>query len=128
VFLLCARRVENPLRLLVLDDPLQNMDELTVTTIARGLTKILRLWTRHPLTPETDGPPWRLLLLVHGDEDMERIRQEVPCAAYFLPWLAPNSATIQSTPIRAEESFLASTLQPLAALISPAEELPAKNR
>jgi hypothetical protein len=33
LFLLCAVRLPNPLRLLILDDPLQNMDELTVATV-----------------------------------------------------------------------------------------------
>src|SRR5205085_6804941 len=30
LFLLCAPTLDNPLRLLLLDDPLQNMDEITV--------------------------------------------------------------------------------------------------
>jgi len=46
LFLLCARRIENVFHMIVLDDPLQNMDELTVTTVARGLGRLLRLWQR----------------------------------------------------------------------------------
>lgn len=79
LFLLCAFRVENPLHLLVLDDPLQNMDELTTTTMARGLAKIARLWRRH--LPDS----WQLLMLFHGEDDMERFRREISCAAYLLP-------------------------------------------
>ncbi|HEX2642232.1 MAG TPA: AAA family ATPase, partial [Thermoanaerobaculia bacterium] len=79
LFLLCAVRVPNPLRLLVFDDPLQNMDELTVTTLARGVGRVLRL------LPE----PWRLMLLFHGLDDLDRFRQEVPSKIYKLPWLTP---------------------------------------
>lgn len=79
LFLLCAVRVPNLLRLLVFDDPLQNMDELTVTTLARGLGRVLRL------LPE----PWRLMLLFHGLDDLDRFRQEVPSWVYKLPWLTP---------------------------------------
>jgi hypothetical protein len=43
LFLLCAGRVHKPLGLLVFDDPLQNMDELTSTALARGLAKLVRL-------------------------------------------------------------------------------------
>ncbi|HEY2292361.1 MAG TPA: ATP-binding protein [Thermoanaerobaculia bacterium] len=76
LFLLCAVRADNPLGLLILDDPLQNMDELTVTMLARGLAKISRLW----------GKRWQLLLFFHGDEDCVRFRQEVPLTVYQLPW------------------------------------------
>ncbi|CAO3379040.1 hypothetical protein [Azospirillum argentinense] len=79
LFLLCAPKVDNPLRLLVLDDPLQNMDEMTVTVLARGLAKLSMLL----------GADWMLLLLFHGEDDFERVRQEVPGAAYRLPWLMP---------------------------------------
>ncbi|NUB27013.1 hypothetical protein [Azospirillum brasilense] len=79
LFLLCAPKVNNPLRLLVLDDPLQNMDEMTVTVLARGLAKLSMLLSAD----------WMLLLLFHGEDDFERVRQEVPGAAYRLPWLMP---------------------------------------
>jgi hypothetical protein len=79
LFLLCAVRCDNPLRLLVLDDPLQNMDELTVTTLARGLSKIVRLLPQE----------WQLLLLFHGGDDVESFRRELPAAFYTLPWLSP---------------------------------------
>jgi energy-coupling factor transporter ATP-binding protein EcfA2 len=90
-FLLGARRVSNPFRLLVLDDPLHNMDELTVTTVARGISKMLRLWTMLDSSVANAGtPPWQVLLLLHGEEDAERFREEVPCAFYRLPWLIPR--------------------------------------
>ena len=83
LFLLCAVRVKNPLRVLVLDDPLQNMDELTVTALARGLAKVMRIFPAE----------WQILALFHGQEDLARIRDEVPCAVYFFPWLKPVSET-----------------------------------
>lgn len=80
LFLLCAPRVENPLGLLVLDDPLQNMDELTVTTLARGLAKLLCVLPTR----------WSLMMLFHGEGDLARFHDEVECAVYFLPWLSPT--------------------------------------
>lgn len=105
IFLLCSRRAENPLRTLVLDDPLQNMDELTVTTIARGLARLLRLWKRHL---DKDGSPWRLFLLLHGEDDVERIRGEVPCDVHLLPWLSPSAAAV---PAKAEVPVSTSLLK-----------------
>lgn len=80
LFLLCAPRVSNPLGLLVLDDPLQNMDELTVTTLARGLAKLLRVLPRR----------WTLMMLFHGEGDLARFHDEVECGVYLLPWLSPT--------------------------------------
>lgn len=80
LFLLCAPRVDNPLALLVLDDPLQNMDELTVTTVARGLAKLLCVLP----------PRWCLMMLFHGEGDLARFHDEVECGVYFLPWLSPT--------------------------------------
>jgi hypothetical protein len=81
LFLLCAPRRQNKLGLLVLDDPLQNMDELTVTTFARGLARLIRL----PSWPKG----WQLLILLHGEDDLERLRQELPAAVYRLHWQSP---------------------------------------
>jgi energy-coupling factor transporter ATP-binding protein EcfA2 len=92
LFLLCAVRVDNPLRLMVLDDPLQNMDELTVTTLARGLAKVSRLW----------GEDWKLLLLFHGQEDRDRFDQEIPLALYRLPWLSTEEVSKDSGRIPAD--------------------------
>ena len=97
-FLLGARRVANPLRLLVLDDPLHNMDELTVTTVARGISKMLRLWAMLDSAGAGAGTAsWQVLLLLHGEEDAERFREEVPCALYRLPWLLPSQAGAPAT-------------------------------
>ncbi len=82
IFLLCACRLENPLRLLVLDDPLQNMDELTVATLARGLGRLLRL-------PAWADRGWELLILLHSEENLTRFRDEFPAPVYRLPWLSP---------------------------------------
>jgi hypothetical protein len=102
LFLLCAIRADNPLGLLVLDDPLQNMDELTVTTLARGIAKVSRLW----------GERWQLLLFFHGQEDRERFRQEVPLAVYQLPWLSPvESSSETEIEIRADKIQYADGLQ-----------------
>jgi hypothetical protein len=83
LFLLCAGRVHKPLGLLVLDDPLQNMDEMTSTALARGLSKILRLWRQ-------TGRKEELLLLFHGYEDLDRFQSELAAATYRLPWLSPG--------------------------------------
>ncbi|MBL9129370.1 MAG: hypothetical protein JNL97_17090, partial [Verrucomicrobiales bacterium] len=72
-FLLCHRAREHPLRLGILDDPFENMDELTVTTVARGLGRYLRLRSRLG-----DGPDsWQLLLFLHGEQNVNRVRREV---------------------------------------------------
>ena len=118
VFLLCARGAPNPLRLLVLDDPLQNMDELTVTTLARGLARLLRLWSVAENAPVEKAAPWRVLLLLHGEEDVERFRREVPCTVCFLPWLAPLSAAPAVAKVRVEKSCLADSTQSLQRVIS----------
>ncbi|MEM9365704.1 MAG: ATP-binding protein [Planctomycetota bacterium] len=88
LFLLLAPRVRNPLGLLVLDDPFQNMDELTVTTVARGLARLLELWKQQ----DRDVYLQRLNLAVfsHSVDDVERIRFESPCHTYRLPWLSPD--------------------------------------
>jgi len=81
LFVLCALSQQNPLQLLVLDDPLQNMDELTVTTLARGLARLIRLMPQG----------WNLVFLFHGEDDLERFRRELPCTVYRLPWLSPSA-------------------------------------
>jgi energy-coupling factor transporter ATP-binding protein EcfA2 len=81
LFTLCAVRNENPLSLLIYDDPLQNMDEITVTTIARGFNKLLKLFPGN----------WQIMMLFHGREDLERFCREIPAAVYFLPWLSPST-------------------------------------
>jgi hypothetical protein len=94
LFLLCIGRVPKPLNLLVFDDPLQNMDELTSTALARGLAKILRMWADLGRTEE-------VLLLFHGYNDLDRFRTEIAAATYRLPWLSP-STTPTSIEIKAD--------------------------
>ena len=76
LFLLLAPRLPNDLRLLVLDDPLQNMDELTVITLGRALAKLRIVYPKD----------WTMLALFHGEENIQRIRDEAPCRVYHLPW------------------------------------------
>lgn len=92
LFLLCGPKQNNPLRLLILDDPFQNMDELTITTVARGIGRLLRLWNH-------EGSRlgfWNLLILVHGEDTMNRIREEISCSASYLPWLQPKELDRQT--------------------------------
>jgi hypothetical protein len=123
IFLLGARRLgnSNPLRILALDDALQNMDELTVTTIARGLGRLLRLWQQRD---GADGG-WQLVVLLHGDEDLERLRREVPCAAYFMPWLAPHTPLDREIEIAGEGSLLGTDLHDARSLFAVAANVAA---
>ncbi|HTI68926.1 MAG TPA: ATP-binding protein [Candidatus Limnocylindria bacterium] len=84
LYLLCAPRVDNPYRVVFLDDPLQNMDELTVITVARSLARLMRLWSGHEILKQ-----WHFVLLLHSEEDCERILIEAPAAFYRIPWMAP---------------------------------------
>lgn len=96
MFLLCARRPDNPLKLLVLDDPFQNMDELTVSTVARGIGRLVRLWQKD------DG--WRLLILLHRESDVRRFVREAPCIIHRLPWLSPDPKN-DALPVVREKSL-----------------------
>jgi chemotaxis regulatin CheY-phosphate phosphatase CheZ len=93
LFLLCGPKLDNPLRLLILDDSFQNMDELTVTTVARGIGRLQRLWSHLGGGLEF----WNLLILVHGEGTMNRIREEVCCSASYLPWLQPKELDGRTT-------------------------------
>jgi hypothetical protein len=123
-FLLGARRVANPLRLLVLDDPLHNMDELTVTTVARGISKMLRLWAvLDSAVPNAGTAPWQVLLLLHGEDDAERFREEVPCAFYQLPWLVPSPEGAPETEaVPVKRSRLRQQFQTLTELVTEVAE------
>jgi hypothetical protein len=109
LFMLCAARVHKPLNLLLFDDPLQNMDELTSTSLARGLTKVVRLWAALGRSEE-------LLLLFHGSDDLERFSKEIAAAAYRLPWLSP-SAQSTTAPIAAENTPGKIDVQPIGHLL-----------
>lgn len=83
LYLLCGPTIDNSLGAIILDDPLQNMDELTSATVARGVTKVAALLPAG----------WRLIMMFHGEEDLEAFRREVPGSVYYLPWLGPIGAT-----------------------------------
>jgi hypothetical protein len=89
LFVLCAVRNSNPLSLLIFDDPLQNMDEITVTTLARGFNKLIKLFPGN----------WQIIMLFHGQEDLDRFCQEIPASVYSLPWLSPSTGTEEILPI-----------------------------
>ncbi|MDJ0836073.1 MAG: ATP-binding protein [Acidobacteriota bacterium] len=74
LFLLRAPLLENKLRLLILDDPLQNMDEVKVRTMARGFARIGCLMPNG----------WRLLMFFHGKTDMESFKLETHASTYEL--------------------------------------------
>ena len=117
-FFLCAPRVRNPLRMLIFDDPLQNMDEMTVTTVARAFAKLMALWDTVECAREEGAPPWRILLLLHGHDDVERFRNEVPCALYRLPWLRPTGGSKpENYLIEPEPGTLTSQVQDLGDVI-----------
>jgi hypothetical protein len=84
LFLLLAPRLPNRLRLLVLDDPLQNMDEMTVITVARALSRLLRVGVY--------SRGWQILAFFHGEENVDRIREETSAVVFHLPWLQPSAA------------------------------------
>ena len=85
LFFLCAPSGDHPIPLLLLDDPFQNMDELTVTKIARGLKRLMSIWGF-----DTRLKDWEILILLHGEENLERLRSECTSAVYFLHWLTPS--------------------------------------
>ena len=61
------------------------MDELTVTTVARGLSRLLSVWEQDELLQN-----WKIIVLLHGEENLERLRSECHCIAYFLKWITPH--------------------------------------
>jgi hypothetical protein len=116
LFLLCSRRIENIFHVIVLDDPLQNMDELTVTTVARGLGRLLRLWQRF----DNSESGWRLMIFLNSEASVESFRSEVPCTTYLLPWLSPQASPTdgQATKIL-KTTFVSSLLKPELQPIAP---------
>jgi len=108
LFLLTALgRNNNPIATIVLDDPFENMDELSTVTVARAFARLHRLWKKYPALEN-----WQLILLLHGAENFERFRDEVPCAAYFLPWLTPSDpgtdGKIPSAPSKVDDAKMLS--------------------
>ena len=104
-FLLSAFQERNPLRMLIMDDPLQNMDEMTVSAVARAFARLSLLWE-----DLHKSDPWHLVLLLHGEENVERLQAEMPWILYSLPWLMPLGADLgkeesQETPIEGVAPF-----------------------
>jgi len=83
LFLLLAPRLPNALSLLVLDDPLQNMDELTVITVARALSRLTRIYPKG----------WQILAFFHQENAVARILEETQATIYELPWMQPTAAS-----------------------------------
>jgi hypothetical protein len=110
LFLLCAGTVKKPLNLIVLDDPLQNMDELTTTALARGLAKVVRLWEHLADFPES------LLILFHGQDDLARFDAEIAAAVYRLPWLSASSLNSEREITAEGTSFNATHVQGIEGL------------
>lgn len=115
IYLLCAPRVDNPYRVIFLDDPLQNMDELTVASVARGFARLMRQWSGVDSLRD-----WDVVLLLHSETDTEQVLLEAPAAHYRIPWLAPRKASLPRAedrrPIEAEPRS-ASQLLPLHDLL-----------
>lgn len=110
LFLLCAPSLPNPLRLLVLDDPLQNMDEMTVSSLSRGLGRLIRIYPCG----------WRITALFHAEDDLHRVREAVPCAVYRLPWINPWSAKeTRSIVEERQESTWRRDLQTITSFVCP---------
>lgn len=94
LFLLCAPLAKNPLNLILLDDPLQNMDELTTTYVARGIARLANFW---PIEQQ------KLVLFFHGVDALEQFAHEMGsmAACYKLGWLGlsgANSPTQSTVP------------------------------
>ncbi|MBI1312316.1 AAA family ATPase [bacterium] len=83
MFLLSGIRMNNSLRLLVLDDPFDGMDELTIAAIARGLARLDRIF-------RVTENGWQLLVFVHSRTAFERLRHEIPGTSHKLPFHVPH--------------------------------------
>lgn len=116
LFLLCARRQPNELKLIVLDDPFQNMDEFTVTGVARGLARLLRLWSQHER--QRGESPWQILILIHSIENLDRLRSETSCSIMTLPWSKPLACETDGVTIQTEPLADFQGLQKLSSLIT----------
>lgn len=98
LFLLCAFRMDNQLRVIVLDDPLKNMDELTVTVAARGLAKLARVWKEPDISFDR-----KLIVFLHGTGELDTLRDALPAAVYRIPWLSPAATEAEPLSYRAVE-------------------------
>gem|GEM_PF-5593648 len=92
MYLLCGpRRMDNYHRIIVLDDPFQNMDEMTVSAVARALARVLAIWK------EQGFDQWRLAIFLHSADDVLRIQEENRCVVHRLPWLDAARGSASST-------------------------------
>jgi hypothetical protein len=89
------------------------MDELTVTTVAKGLSKLMRLWQ----------DKWQIICLFNSKIDLNRFRAEIPCAVYELPWLSPETDQKKrpDTKMIKDKSRLSWDIQKIHHLIEPLE-------
>ncbi len=83
---------QNSLRTLWLDDPFQNMDELTIQSVIRVIGRILRLW--HAM-----GIDWYMVVLLHSEVAARTLHAEVHSHLYQIPWLTPRGAE----PVRGDQ-------------------------
>lgn len=86
LFLLGANQREHqrPVNTLLMDDPLQNMDEITITYFARGLAKLDALWGK-------ERQHQQLIMLFHGERAVEQFDQQLSAALYHLKWRNGNA-------------------------------------
>ena len=83
--------------------------------VARALGRLLRIWKRL----DTDEPQWRLLILLHSEEDIACFRSEIPCVTYLLPWLSPHGILAEgASQMRVVPPLLRQQLQPLETVLS----------
>lgn len=78
LFVLNGVQIGNPLKSLILDDPLHSMDGQTMTAVIRFLGRII------PLLPKE----WQVLVFLHGEEAQDIFRHESPARLCRLPWLS----------------------------------------
>lgn len=116
LFLLCARLQPNALKLIVLDDPFQNMDEFTVTGVARGLTRLLQLWREHDRQQGVSS--WQIIILIHSIENLDRLRSETSCSILTLPWAKPMASESDAVTVQTEPLADFNGLQTLSELIT----------
>ena len=83
LFLLCSLSAAKPFKVIVLDDPFQNMDDLTVSTVAKGLAKLRRAC---PVDHQ-------VLIFLHAEGAVDHVRHHVPSTVYRLPWVSPPNCT-----------------------------------
>ena len=75
-----------------------------------ALARLLRAWELAPQVMQD----WRLVILLHGEENVDRMRQEAAAVTHFLPWLSPRgSDQAHDGKVSREPSRFSQQLQPL---------------